>query len=662
MRAAVVDAGANFAGGGLVELEELAVGFVEGLGENFGLGVVLGDAEVLEAGGEGEEFAEAVPAEEVFLGELLDVLGGGAAGAGFEEAAAFDQGDDGEHLGRGADFEDREEVGEVVAEDVAGDADGVLAFDDALEADLGRVGGGEDLEVEALGVVVLQVELNFGNELGVVGAGFIEPEDGGRAGEAGAVDGEFNPVADREVLGLAGAPDVALLDGVFEEGLTVGVDDADGAGGGRFEGLVVGAVFFGGLGHEADVGNGADGGGVERAVGFDEVDGGLVNAGVAAVGNEGEGVAGVAFGVVDFATGAEERGDGGVDDDVGGDVEVGDAFVGVDVGEGGAGGEGGLDVGLDGGFLVGGEFLDLGNEVAEAVVEINAEGGEDGGVFGEEVFEEDADGVAEEDGVGDLHHGGLEVEREENAVGFGLGDLLLVEGNEGFPADLGGVEDLAGLEGELREENLHGAVGAHELDLGGGGSGEGEGFLVGEEVVGGEGGDAGLGAGREGFVNVRVLLGVILDGLGGAAVGVAFAEDGVHGGTEDLGVTGAGVFLGVGRRGFGVVGEGKALGLKLGDGGLQLRDGGGDVGQLDDVGLGLEREGAELGEGVGGLLVGREEVGEVGEDAGGDGDVAGFHVDAGLLGVGLHDRQEAVGGERGGFVGDGVDDGWAHSK
>jgi hypothetical protein len=50
------------------------------------------------------------------------------------------------------------------------------------------------------------------------------------------------------------------------------------------------------------------------------------------------------------------------------------------------------------------------------------------------------------------------------------------------------------------------------------------------------------------------------------------------------------------------IGELVALGLQLGDGGLQLRDGGADVGQLDDVGLGLEREGAEFGEGVGDAL------------------------------------------------------------
>ena len=51
----------------------------------------------------------------------------------------------------------------------------------------------------------------------------------------------------------------------------------------------------------------------------------------------------------------------------------------------GAGGVGGGDVGLDGGLLVGGERGDLGEEVAEAVVQIDAERGEGGGVLGEEI-------------------------------------------------------------------------------------------------------------------------------------------------------------------------------------------------------------------------------------------------------------------------------------
>jgi hypothetical protein len=40
--------------------------------------------------------------------------------------------------------------------------------------------------------------------------------------------------------------------------------------------------------------------------------------------------------------------------------------------------------------------------------------------------------VAEDDRVGDLHHGGLEVEREEHAVGLGLGDLLLEKATRAF--------------------------------------------------------------------------------------------------------------------------------------------------------------------------------------------------------------------------------------
>jgi hypothetical protein len=66
---------------------------------------------------------------------------------------------------------------------------------------------------------------------------------------------------------------------------------------GDLEGLVVRAVFLGGLGHEADVGDGAHGLRVEGAVFFAEVDRGLVDAGVAAVGNDAEGVLLLAGGV-----------------------------------------------------------------------------------------------------------------------------------------------------------------------------------------------------------------------------------------------------------------------------------------------------------------------------------------------------------------------------
>ena len=57
---------------------------------------------------------------------------------------------------------------------------------------------------------------------------------------------------------------------------------------GDLEGLVVRAVFLGGLRHEADVRHGAHRARIERAVLFAEIDRGLINAGVAAVGDDGE--------------------------------------------------------------------------------------------------------------------------------------------------------------------------------------------------------------------------------------------------------------------------------------------------------------------------------------------------------------------------------------
>jgi hypothetical protein len=306
-----------------------------------------------------------------------------------------------------------------------------------IEGGFAGGGRGEHADVEALGVVLGEVGFDLGENLGVVGALLVEPEDGGGVGEAGAVDGELHPVLHRGVLGLAGAPDVALGDAVLEENLAGLVHDADGAGGGGDEGLVVRAVFLGGLGHEADIGHGAHGLRVEGAVFFAELDRGVVDAGVAAVGNDAEGVLLLAGGVPHLAGGADHGGHGGVDDDVARDMEIGDALVGVDHGDGRAGRVGGLDVGLDRGLLGGGEGGDLLDEVAEAVVQIHPEFGEGGGVLGEQVLEEHLHGEAEEDGVGDLHHRGLEVEREERAVGLGLGDLGGVEGLEGGPCSCG---------------------------------------------------------------------------------------------------------------------------------------------------------------------------------------------------------------------------------
>ena len=105
--------------------------------------------QVLERGGEGRELAQRIPAQVVFLLELLDVLGGRAAGARLEQPAAGQQRHDGQHLGARPDLKDREEVGQVIAQDVAGHRDRVQALADPLQRVLHRLDRGQDLDLQA---------------------------------------------------------------------------------------------------------------------------------------------------------------------------------------------------------------------------------------------------------------------------------------------------------------------------------------------------------------------------------------------------------------------------------------------------------------------------------------------------------------------------------
>ncbi len=102
--------------------------------------------------------------------------------------------------------------------------------------------------------------------LGVVGAGLVQPEHGGRAGRAGTAYGERDPVEDRGVLGLAGAPHVAGVDDVLGERRPVLVDDPHHTRIGDLECLVVRAVLLGLLRHQPDVRRRAHRRGVERPV------------------------------------------------------------------------------------------------------------------------------------------------------------------------------------------------------------------------------------------------------------------------------------------------------------------------------------------------------------------------------------------------------------
>ena len=149
---------------------------------------------------------------------------------------------------------------------------------------------------------------------------------------------------------------------------------------------------------------------------------------------------------------------------------------------------------------------------------------------------------------------------------------------------------------------------------------------------------------------VRVLAGILLDGAGGAAVGVAFAQDRVDDAAEHSVVAGLDVLLGVVLRAVGIIRNGVALALQFLDRGPQLRDRGRDVGQLHDVGVGLERQRAEFGEFVAGPLGRGEQVGDAGKNAAGQRDVLQRHGYTRRADEGFDDRQQRIGRERRGFI------------
>ncbi|MNO65489.1 hypothetical protein D3C76_562480 [compost metagenome] len=153
-----------------------------------------------------------------------------------------------------------------------------------------------------------------------------------------------------------------------------------------------------------------------------------------------------------------------------------------------------------------------------------------------------------------------------------------------------------------------------------------------------------------------MLAGVGLDGGGGAAVGVAFTQYRVHGAAEYLAVACADFFFLLGLRIFREVRDVVAQGLQFGDGAFELRYGGADVRQFDDVRFWRCGQNSQLGEVVFDLLVGAKLIGEGGKDAPGKRNVSGFDVYTGGGCEGFYYGEKRVGGEGGRFIGEGVGD------
>ena len=83
------------------------------------------------------------------------------------------------------ELEDREQVGQVVTQHVAGDRDGVFAVAGPVQGESSGLGDVHDLDLQAVGVQLLQRRTDLLQQLGVVRARLVQPEHRRGAGGPG---------------------------------------------------------------------------------------------------------------------------------------------------------------------------------------------------------------------------------------------------------------------------------------------------------------------------------------------------------------------------------------------------------------------------------------------------------------------------------------------
>jgi len=73
---------------------------------------------VFESSSSGEVLTKGIPTEMTFFQELLDMLRGRASSTSFKETTTSEQRDDRKHFSGGSKFNNREEISQVIAEDI----------------------------------------------------------------------------------------------------------------------------------------------------------------------------------------------------------------------------------------------------------------------------------------------------------------------------------------------------------------------------------------------------------------------------------------------------------------------------------------------------------------------------------------------------------------
>ena len=176
---------------------------------------------------------------------------------------------------------------------------------------------------------------------------------------------------------------------------------------------------------------------------------------------------------------------------------------------------------------------DLVIDVADTVVGVDADFIEDRTVFREHIIIVGAHSVAEDDRVGDFHHGGLDVQRPEHALRLRGSDLFVEEGSQRRTVHASCIDDFVFLHGHAFMQHIR-VVLRLELDSQVALAGAGCGLLAGIEVAIIHVRNAGFRIRAPHAHRMRMRLRVSLDRGRHTAIGIAFAQHRVDGAAEHL--------------------------------------------------------------------------------------------------------------------------------
>ena len=271
-------------------------------------------------------------------------------------------------------------------------------------------------------------------------------------------------------------------------------------------------------------------------------------------------------------------------------------------------------------------------------------------------LEKGGDTVTKHDGIRDLHHGCLQMERQQDVLLLGIGNLSLKELTQSFLAHERSINNFTSLESTALLHCGGFAIGTGKLNLHSGCIRHASRLLTGKKISTRHVRHMRLRSSAPATHFVGVLHGVLLHRACHATVRVTLSQDGVHSRTKDLSV-GIGNGLLLSSRGRGRVQRDIiSLSSQLGNSIIELGNGSRHIRKLDNIGIRSQSQLAEHGKVVRNALRLGQLLGEMRQDSSGQRDISLLNEDTSLLGKLVDNGQQRICGKGRCLISFSVDD------